>query len=196
MGGCLIAGAFATVAAGQLWLMLAAIALTAGLAFALLKASYAVFTMAVAATVVLFLSIGRGAAIAAAEHRLEATLLGGVIALVVARVAHRPRPPAAERRGPEGLASRRAIKNQRLGEIPAAPRLRPPHPGEGELKRPSFFAAAGGGPGRLFPGRKAAAPTDGLTPIKFATDWRAAGRAGRLLRGAGRPANTRSAAWT
>jgi uncharacterized membrane protein YccC len=96
VGGCLAAGAFATLAASHLWAMLAAIALTAGLAFALQKASYAVFTTAVTATVVLFLSIGRGAAIATAEHRLEATLLGGAIALAVARIAHRPRPAAPE----------------------------------------------------------------------------------------------------
>jgi hypothetical protein len=75
-------------------------AVTAGLAYALQKAHYATLTCMITATVVLLLTLGRGYVVINAEHRLIATVLGGVIALVVARIApHRPLAGEAGRPG-------------------------------------------------------------------------------------------------
>jgi len=91
LAGCAGASVFAIlVHYSPLWL-LGGLAMTSGSAFALQKAHYATLTSAITATVVLLLSIGHGQVLLNAEHRIVATLLGGVIALLVARVApHRP----------------------------------------------------------------------------------------------------------
>ena len=59
-------------------------AFSAMAAFALQKAHYASLTTAITATVVLLFTLGHTDALANAEHRLAATLLGGAIALAVA----------------------------------------------------------------------------------------------------------------
>jgi hypothetical protein len=90
--GCIAASLFAIlIGYSQPWLV-GGVALTAGAAFALQKAHYSVLTSAVTATVVLLLSIAHGGGVLAnAEHRLMATLLGGCVALLLARIApHRP----------------------------------------------------------------------------------------------------------
>ncbi len=89
--GCVFASAFAMAVGEARPVLLSAMAGTAGLAFALQKAHYAALTCMITATVVLLLTLGRGDVILNAEHRLIATVLGGVIALGVARIApHRP----------------------------------------------------------------------------------------------------------
>ena len=89
--GCVAASAFALAVGGARPVLLAAMAVTAGAAYALQKAPYATLTCMITATVVLLLTLGRGDVVLNAEHRLIATVLGGVIALVVARIApHRP----------------------------------------------------------------------------------------------------------
>jgi hypothetical protein len=91
--GCIAASAFAIVVDQSRPALLAAMTLTAGAAFALQKAHYATLTCMITATVVLLLTLGRGDVVLNAEHRLIATVLGGVIALVVARIA--PHSPLA-----------------------------------------------------------------------------------------------------
>jgi uncharacterized membrane protein YccC len=90
--GCVAASGFVMAAGQARPVLLAAMAATAGAAYALQKAHYATLTCMITATVVFLLTLGRGAVVLNAEHRLIATVLGGVIALGVARVApHRPR---------------------------------------------------------------------------------------------------------
>ena len=94
VAGCLAAALFAfAVGASSPWL-LAGVALTASAAFALQKAHYALLTLAITASVVLLLTLAHaGDVVTNAEHRLLATVLGGAMALVVARIApHLPRP--------------------------------------------------------------------------------------------------------
>ncbi len=105
VAGCVLATLFAIgVGYTQPWLV-AGMGLAAGAAFSLQRAHYAVMTSAVTATVVLLLSLAHGGgALANAEHRLIATVLGGALALLVARIApHRPlsRHPHADRVGAE-----------------------------------------------------------------------------------------------
>ena len=90
--GCVLASLYAMAVFYSAPLLLIGIGLTAFAAYALQKAHYAVLTSAVTATVVLLLSLAQGGhALTNAEHRLIATLLGGAIALVIARIApHRP----------------------------------------------------------------------------------------------------------
>jgi uncharacterized membrane protein YccC len=96
LAGCAAASLFAiAIGYSAPWLVLG-LTLTAGSAFALQKAHYGVLTAAITATVVLLLSIGRGQVLANAEHRIIATLLGGIIALAVAAIApHAPRSASA-----------------------------------------------------------------------------------------------------
>lgn len=96
LAGCLIAGGFALLVKAEKDAVLVAITLAAALSYALQKASYAVFTVAVTATVVLLLTLVAGAAIGTAEHRLVATLLGGAIALAAAHITRQRRPIAAQ----------------------------------------------------------------------------------------------------
>jgi hypothetical protein len=93
--GCILATFFAIlVHYSQAWLV-AAVALMAMASYALQKAHYSLLTSCVTATVVLLLSLAHGGGVLAnAEHRLIATLLGGVIALVISAIAPH-RPPAA-----------------------------------------------------------------------------------------------------
>jgi uncharacterized membrane protein YgaE (UPF0421/DUF939 family) len=99
--GTVAGGATATlfaIAVGYAWpALVIGIAATATAAFALQKAHYAILSSAITATVVLLLSLAEGGgALLNAEHRLIATLLGGAVALVVARSApHRPAPARA-----------------------------------------------------------------------------------------------------
>ena len=89
--GCLAASAFVIAIHEARPGLFAALAVTAGLAYALQKAHYATLTCMITATVVLLLTLGGGNVVISAEHRLIATVLGGVIALVIARIApHRP----------------------------------------------------------------------------------------------------------
>jgi len=99
--GTLAGGALASVfavAVGYAWpALVLGIAVAATAAFALQKAHYAILSSAVTATVVLLLSLAEGGgALVNAEHRLIATVIGGAVALVVARIApHRPAPARA-----------------------------------------------------------------------------------------------------
>ena len=71
LAGCLLGPALALGLHDIRPLMLVAIGVTSGLAYALQKASYAAFTVAVTATMVLLLSLVGGAAVPTAEHRTD-----------------------------------------------------------------------------------------------------------------------------
>jgi uncharacterized membrane protein YccC len=103
MGGTVIGALGATLYAliVAYWppLLILGVGVAAASAFALQKAHYAVLTSFITATVVLLLSLalGNGAPVNA-EHRLIATLLGGVAALIAAHIA----PHQALATQPEG----------------------------------------------------------------------------------------------
>jgi len=101
--GCIAATLYAVGVGYSQPLLIAGVALTAGSAFALQKAHYGTLTCAITATVVLLLSLGHGGILANVEHRLIETVLGGVIALGVARIA--PHRPLAERAGTDRVGS-------------------------------------------------------------------------------------------
>jgi len=113
VAGTLAGCAFATVYAVEVnsahsWLIVAA-GVTAFAAFALQQAHFATLTGAVTATAVLLVSLGYGGVLANAEHRIIATVIGGLTALIVARIApHR------------GAAN--GVQEDRVGENPAVPK--------------------------------------------------------------------------
>ena len=84
LAGCSVATLYAHVCRDSGLLLGAGMAFSAMAAFALQKAHYASLTTAITATVVLLFTLGQSNALANAEHRLAATLLGGAIALAVA----------------------------------------------------------------------------------------------------------------
>lgn len=86
IGGCILATAYAAVCRNQPILLIAGMTAAAGAAFALQKAHYAALTASITATVVLLVSLGEPSPIANAEHRIVATLIGGVLALLVALI--------------------------------------------------------------------------------------------------------------
>ena len=86
IGGCIVATLFALACRGQPTLLLIGMTVAAGAAFALQKAHYAALTASITATVVLLISLGETSPVANAEHRIIATLIGGILALVMALV--------------------------------------------------------------------------------------------------------------
>ena len=102
--GCAAASLYVLAGGDAAAAVMAGMAVTAGLAYGLQKAHYAMLSGAITATVVLLLTLGRGDVILNAEHRLAATVVGGLIALIVARIApHRPlAAPGAEDRSGAG----------------------------------------------------------------------------------------------
>jgi hypothetical protein len=95
LGGCLVATGFAAVFRGESWMFLGGATLAAGSAFALQKAHYAGLTASITATIVLLVSLGTGDAVANAEHRIAATLIGGALALLIAILIPGGRLPRA-----------------------------------------------------------------------------------------------------
>ena len=86
LGGTILGCALATLAVLLLheylpWMVLCTI-LTAATAFAVQRAQYAVLAAMVSATVVFLFAVAHNNPLAAAEHRIEATALGGTIALL------------------------------------------------------------------------------------------------------------------
>ena len=109
IGGTLVGGALATLfaaAVGAAWpLLVVGVGVAATASFALQKAHYAILTSAITATVMLLLTLaGAGHPLANAEHRLIATLIGGALALVAARIL--PHRPAPARPAPDQVAAR------------------------------------------------------------------------------------------
>jgi uncharacterized membrane protein YccC len=83
VAGCAGATAYALLVGSRPISLAAALALTAGSAFAVLRAHYATWTAAVTATMVLLMSLGSGDAGITSEHRLLATMIGGASALLM-----------------------------------------------------------------------------------------------------------------
>ena len=86
VAGCAAATLIAFVVHGVPAALLVVFVVAACFTFALQKATYAVFSAALTATVVLLITLGNRSVVADAEHRILATLLGGAIALAGAWV--------------------------------------------------------------------------------------------------------------
>lgn len=102
IAGCGVATLFAVAVDYSPSLLLIGMAISAGLSFAWQKAHYVMLSAAITATIVILLSIGHGGVIANVEHRLIATLAGGLIALIIARISpfrRRHAHPHADRVG-------------------------------------------------------------------------------------------------
>jgi uncharacterized membrane protein YgaE (UPF0421/DUF939 family) len=104
LAGSCLATLYAHVCRDAPGMLILGMAVTATASFALQKAHYASLTTAITATVVLLLTLGQSSALANAEHRLVATLLGGVIALGVAWVVPHQAPLRLARADRVGLA--------------------------------------------------------------------------------------------
>ena len=81
--GCAAATAIAVCLPPTAWFDSLLCILSAGAAYALLKARYAAFSLAVSFTAVMLLFTAHGSAIQGAEQRLYATVLGGAISIAV-----------------------------------------------------------------------------------------------------------------
>jgi hypothetical protein len=104
IGGCVAATFFAIVVHEARAAMAVGFLIMAGVAYALQKARYALFSAALTASIVLLISLGQFSVLANAEHRILATLLGGVLALLVARIgpADFKQPAVVDRVGTVG----------------------------------------------------------------------------------------------
>lgn len=111
LAGCLLATLLVIAVRGEPFVLVALLGLAAAAAFAVQKSSYAVLSCAVSATVVLLITLARGSPVLNAEHRVEATLLGGGIAMACAWIAPRRLPPArkAEDRVGDAGEGRRSL---------------------------------------------------------------------------------------
>lgn len=89
LAGCVLATLYAELTRDMTVALIAGTALAAGAAYALQKAHYAALTMGISAEVVLLISLVDRNALVNAEHRIEATLLGGALALAAAMVSIR-----------------------------------------------------------------------------------------------------------
>lgn len=97
LAGCALATLFAHICRAAPSLLILGMTGAATASFALQKAHYASLTAAITATVVLLLTLGHSSALANAEHRVVATLLGGMIALCIAWVIpHKATAPGAQ----------------------------------------------------------------------------------------------------
>lgn len=95
-GGCLLASLCAEgFAMGHLGLTTSAIVAIA-FTYSVQKASYELFSAAVTVTVVFLVSLGQGGAVGNAEHRLLATIIGGLAALLVSAPLPHRRPHMVE----------------------------------------------------------------------------------------------------
>jgi hypothetical protein len=100
LAGCVTGGTLAVALGDAHPAIFAALAVSVAVTYALQKAAYAMFTVAVTTSMVLLLSLVGGGALATALHRLVATAVGGGVALVAAQITRHPRPavdPAADR---------------------------------------------------------------------------------------------------
>ncbi len=103
LGGCLAATGLALLAEGRFGPLVAGATLAIALSYGLQKANYAVFTAAITLAVVLLVTLGQGGALANAEHRVYATAIGCLVAVVFAALLpHRPPRAGA---GPDRLGS-------------------------------------------------------------------------------------------
>jgi hypothetical protein len=84
VAGCAAATLFVILVEAKAGPLLVGLTLAATSAFALQKANYASMTAAVTATIVLLISLSTADVVMTSEHRLFATIMGGVIAWLVA----------------------------------------------------------------------------------------------------------------
>jgi hypothetical protein len=87
VAGCAVATGLTFVLPALGWLDLGLCVIGAGCAYALIRARYAAFSLAVSFTAVMLLYVAHTSALHGAEQRVYATLLGGLIAIAVMWVA-------------------------------------------------------------------------------------------------------------
>jgi hypothetical protein len=87
VAGCAVATGLTFVLPALGWLDLVLCVVGAGCAYALIKARYAAFSLAVSFTAVMLLYVAHTSALHGAEQRVYATLLGGLIAIAVMWIA-------------------------------------------------------------------------------------------------------------
>lgn len=92
VAGCVLATLLVIATRSQPFILVALLGMAAATAFAVQKSSYAVLSCAISGTVVLLITLARGSPLLNAEHRVEATLLGGAIAMACAWIAPRRLP--------------------------------------------------------------------------------------------------------
>ncbi len=95
IAGCLAASLLAWATGASPVVLLMGLGVTAGLSYALQKAHYSVLTAAITASVVMLLTLVHGDALQTAEHRVLATLIGGLMALGLAQIAPHAAPGPA-----------------------------------------------------------------------------------------------------
>jgi len=83
VAGCAVATGLTFVLPARGWLDLGLCVIGAGCAYALIRARYAAFSLAVSFTAVMLLYVAHTSALHGAEQRVYATLLGGLIAIAV-----------------------------------------------------------------------------------------------------------------
>jgi hypothetical protein len=89
IGGCLLANLLIWILPTSPYVTVTLILIFIGLAYALLKARYAVFTTMISGAILMLLYIGHASAIEGAEQRILATAIGGVAALGAMWIASR-----------------------------------------------------------------------------------------------------------
>jgi hypothetical protein len=89
IGGCLLANLLIWALPPSPYVTAAVTLIFVGLAYALLKARYALFTTAISGAILMLLYIGHASAVDGAEQRILATLIGGGVALGVMWLASR-----------------------------------------------------------------------------------------------------------
>jgi hypothetical protein len=89
IGGCLLANLLIWALPPSPYIAVGLALIFVGLAYALLKARYAVFTTMISGAILMLLYIGHASAIDGAEQRIMATTIGGVAALGVMWLASR-----------------------------------------------------------------------------------------------------------
>ncbi|SMB87451.1 Predicted membrane protein [Pasteurella testudinis DSM 23072] len=84
--GCVVATLLIYTFHDSLPILVFFLLLTVASALAMQRAHYGLFSFMVSATIVLLIALGHGDPIATTEHRLIATLLGGGIAITMAKI--------------------------------------------------------------------------------------------------------------
>ncbi len=87
--GCLFASPLAILAGNRPSVMIPAVGLAAAVAIALQRAHYAAMTFGITCVIVLMLDMAQGNPEANAAHRLLATVVGGVVALILSFIGQR-----------------------------------------------------------------------------------------------------------
>jgi uncharacterized membrane protein YccC len=107
LGGSSLATAYAVAVHLEMGAMIAVVSVAAFVSYAAQRAHYAIFSGAVTMTIVSLIDLAFGAPLANADHRIFATLLGGVAAIGFALIA--PHRPAQMQSSSDYVGKRRTV---------------------------------------------------------------------------------------